>query len=120
LVDNGWLVSTHALAVISLMYAKFTKFRTLIFGSQGIGKTSTILTVFRELKEPIIIQDLHLKNLYDVVSSVKNNTKVIEEQYRHNWGKELLSRYDKYRVVPISRIAPAESFYTYPDIASVD
>jgi len=113
LVDNGWLVSTHALAVISLMYAKFTKFRTLIFGSQGIGKTSTILTVFRELKEPIIIQDLHLKNLYDVVSSVKNNTKVIEEQYRHNWGKELLSRYDKYRVVPISRIAPAELLFRF-------
>jgi len=113
LVDNGWLVSTHALAVISLMYAKFTRFRTLIFGSQGVGKTSTILSVFREVKEPIVIQDLHLKNLYEVVSSVKNNTKVIEEQYRHEWGKELLSRYDRYRVVPISRIGPAELLFRF-------
>ncbi len=110
--DNGWRVSTHEIAAIALMYVKFTKLRLLIFGSQGTGKTSIISSIF-EVKEPIVLQDLHLKNLYEVVYSVKQNTKIIEQQYRHNWGKETLEKYDSYKVVPLARIGPSELIFRF-------
>ena len=58
------------------------------------------------------------KNLYfytgvSIYRKYIQKMKVIEEQYRHDWGKELLSRYDKYRVVPISRIGPAELLFRF-------
>ncbi|ADT84819.1 hypothetical protein [Thermococcus barophilus] len=109
----GWRVSTHEIVAIALMYAKFTKFRILVFGSQGAGKTSLIQAVFGKIGEPIVVQDLHLKNLYDVVRSVKERTKVIEQQYRHAWGKETLERFDRYKVVPISRIAPSDLLFRF-------
>lgn len=111
----GWRLvpKHHEIAAIALIYAKYTQFRTIILGSQGIGKTSLIRGVFRESKPPLIIEDLHLEKLYDVVRSVKNNTKVIEQQYRHNWGFEDPSKIDKYRIVPLSRIAPSELIFRF-------
>ncbi|NJE08374.1 winged helix-turn-helix domain-containing protein [Thermococcus sp. M39] len=111
--DFGWRLSTHEIAAVALMYARFTKFRVLVFGSQAVGKTSIISAVFGNIDEPLVLQDLHLRNLYDVIRSVKTNTKVIEQQYRHNWGKELLGKYDKCEVIPISKIAPSELVFRF-------
>ncbi|AEH25180.1 hypothetical protein [Pyrococcus yayanosii] len=112
----GWRISTHEIVAIALMYARFTKFRILIFGSQGVGKTSLIHAIFGKIGEPIVVQDLHLKNLYEVVRSVKEKTKVIEQQYRHNWGRETLERFDNYKIVPISRIAPSDLLFRFVPI----
>ncbi|NJE11866.1 hypothetical protein [Thermococcus sp. LS2] len=109
----GWRLSTHEIVAIALMYARFTRFRLLVFGSQGVGKTSLIQAVFGRIGEPVVVQDLHLKNLYEVVRSVKERTKVIEQQYRHAWGKETLERFDNYKVVPISRIAPSDLLFRF-------
>ena len=111
----GWRLkfNHHEVAAVALMYARHTPFRVLIFGSQGVGKTSLIKAVFREIKSPLILEDLHLMNLYEVVGSTKNKTKVIEEQYRHRWGQENPSRFDKYEVIPLSRIAPSELIFRF-------
>jgi len=115
LKNAGWRLAPgyHEIAAVALIYAKYTPFRTIILGSQGVGKTSLIKAVFRESNPPVIMEDLHLKNLYEVVYSVKNNTKVIEQQYRHKWGQENPSRFDKYEVIPLSRIAPSELIFRF-------
>ena len=115
LKKHGWRISPyrHEIAVVALMYSKFTEFRTLIFGSQAVGKTSLIQSVFHHLDYPIVVEDLHLKNLYEVLSTVKKATKVIEEQYRHKWEQEMPSKFDKYRVIPISRIGPSELLFRF-------
>lgn len=113
LKNHGWRLSKHEIAAVALIYSKFTGFKTLVFGSQAVGKTSIIRSVFQGVKEPVILQDLHLKDLYDVVGSIKENTKVIEQQYRHKWGRETLERYDAYKVVPLSRIGPAELIFRF-------
>jgi len=115
LKKHGWRISPyrHEIAVVALMYSKFTEFRTLIFGSQAVGKTSLIQAVFHELSYPLIVEDLHLKKLYDVLGTVKKATKVIEEQYRHSWGQEIPSKFDQYRVIPISKIGPSDLLFRF-------
>jgi len=115
LKSAGWRLAPehHEIAAIALIYARYTPFRTIVLGSQGIGKTSLIKAVFRESKPPVIIEDLHLKNLYEVVYSIKNNTKVVEQQYRHKWGLEDPSKFDQYEIVPLSRIAPSELLFRF-------
>lgn len=39
----------HEIAIVALMYSKFTGFRTLIFGNQAVGKSSLIQVVFHQL-----------------------------------------------------------------------
>lgn len=115
LKNAGWRLSPnhHEVAAIALLYSKYTAFRVLVFGSQGIGKTSLIKSVFGKLETPLIIEDLHLKNMYEVVSTIKDSTKVIEQQYRHHWGYESPAKFDKYRVVPLARIGPSEFIFRF-------
>lgn len=115
LKNHGWRISPyrHEIAVVALMYSKFTAFRTLVFGSQAVGKTSLIQAVFHQLDYPVVVEDLHLKNLYDVLSTVKKATKVIEQQYRHKWGQEMPSKFDRYNVIPLSRIGPSELLFRF-------
>ncbi|WP_456444112.1 hypothetical protein [Thermococcus sp.] len=115
LINSGWRLAPgyHEVAVAALTYSKYTQFRTLIFGSQGVGKTSAIKATFYEIKSPLIVEDLHLMNLYDVVYSIKNNTKVCEQQYRHRWGYENPAKFDRYQVIPLSRIAPSELIFRF-------
>ena len=115
LKSAGWRLAPgyHEIAAVALIYAKYTPFRTIVLGSQGVGKTSLIKAVFRESNPPMVMEDLHLKNLYEVVYSVKNNTKVIEQQYRHKWGHENPAKFDKYQVIPLSRIAPSELIFRF-------
>jgi len=113
--EMGWRLSPrkHEIAAIALMYTKFTRFRVLIFGSQGVGKTSLIRAVLGHTEPPLVLEDLHTKKLYDVFSSVKENTKVIEEQYRHGWGREMPSKFDKFQIVPLSKIGPSELLFRF-------
>jgi len=115
LMNMGWRLSPrrHEIAAVALIYSKFTRFRVLLLGSQGIGKTSLIRAVFGHMNPPMILEDLHTKNLYDVISSIKENTKVVEEQYRHTWGREMPSKFDKFTVVPLSKIGPSELIFRF-------
>lgn len=38
LKEHGWRLARHEIAAIALMYSKYTKFRTLVIGSQAVGK----------------------------------------------------------------------------------
>ena len=108
---NNWSIGNYDLVITALAIAKFTNLRLLIFGSQGIGKTCCIRSIFPN-DEVFIEYDLHRKQLKEVVW-LKEHIRIIEQQYRHDWGRENPKVFDSYAIVPISKMAPSELIFRF-------
>ncbi|ADC69783.1 hypothetical protein MFS40622_1103 [Methanocaldococcus sp. FS406-22] len=108
---NNWSIGNYDLVITALAIAKFTNLRLLIFGSQGIGKTCCIKSIFPN-DEVFIEYDLHRKQLKDVVN-LREHIRIIEQQYRHSWGKENPATFDSYAIVPLSKMAPSDLIFRF-------
>ncbi len=113
LKQHNWSWGNYELAILSLLISKFTKLRLIIFGSQGVGKSCCINSVYNNATEnPNIVFDLHRKTLTNIVD-LKESVKIIEQQYRHTWGVENPRSFDKYPIVPLSRMVPSEFIFRF-------
>ena len=108
---NNWSIGNYDLVITALAIAKFTNLRLLIFGSQGIGKTCCIRSIFPN-DEVFIEYDLHRKQLKEVVN-LREHIRIIEQQYRHSWGRENPATFDSYAIVPLSKIAPSDLIFRF-------
>jgi len=112
--QHNWSSSQYRIPITALLISKYTNLKLIILGSQASGKTSCIKAVFPNAEEnPFILFDMHRKNLYDYVSAVKEHTKIIEQQYLHNWKIEDTKEFDKYEIVPTSQIGPTEFLFRF-------
>ncbi len=109
--QHNWSSITYSLPTLALLIAKHTNLRLIIIGSQAVGKTSCIRAVFQDTDR--ILFDMHRKNLYQYINEVKEYTKVIEQQYIHNWKYEDTKEFDKFSIVPISKIGPSEFLFRF-------
>jgi DNA-binding transcriptional ArsR family regulator len=113
LKQHNWSWGNYELAILSLLISKFTKLRLILFGSQGVGKSCCINAVYDNATEnPNIVFDLHRKKLSEVVG-LKESVKIIEQQYRHTWGVENPRTFDRYPIVPLSRMVPSEFIFRF-------
>ena len=112
-LKHNWSNGYYDLYILMVLITKYTKLRILILGSQGAGKSCCVKAVYPDAESnPLVEMDLHRKDLYEVVN-LKESIKVIEQQYRHTWGKEDPRFFDRYRVVPLYRIAPSEFIFRF-------
>jgi|GEM_PF-6340707 len=62
---------------------------------------------------PLILVDMHRNDMYQYIDMVKDNVKIIEQQYLHDWRFEDTKIFDRFDVVPKSRIAPSEFLFRF-------
>ena len=114
LKEHNWHSAIYGLPLTALLISKYTNLRLILFGSQYVGKTTCIKAVYPDMEtNPSILIDMHRKDMYDYIDMVKDNIKLIEEQYLHDWRFEDTKLFDRFDVVPKSRIAPSEFLFRF-------
>ncbi|MCQ6254735.1 helix-turn-helix transcriptional regulator [Methanocaldococcus sp.] len=114
LKEYNWHSTSYSIPITALLISKYTNLRLIIFGPQYVGKTTCIKAVYPDLENnPKILVDMHRKDMYQYIDMVKDNIKIIEQQYLHDWRFEDTKIFDRYDVVPKSRIAPSEFLFRF-------
>jgi len=112
--QHNWHSTSYDLPLMALLISKYTNLRLIIFGSQYVGKTTCIKAVYPDMDaNPSIIVDMHRKDMYQYIDMVKDNVKLIEQQYLHDWRYEDTKVFDRFDVVPKSRISPSEFLFRF-------